>query len=124
MTTRAIAFIATERPVESRAFYTDVVGLRFVEDSDFAIVFDAFGTMLRVQKAGKVVVAPYTAFGLDVDDLDAAVDALAAKGVSGKRYPHFDQDPRGIWTAPGGARVFWFEDPDGNLLSLSQFPDG
>lgn len=121
MKQRAIAFIATALPEQSRRFYSDVLGLRFVEESDFAIVFDAFGTMLRIQKAAEVVVAPYTAFGLDVDDLESAVDALEARGIVAKRYSFLTQDARGIWSSPDGARVFWFHDPDGNLISLSQF---
>ncbi len=87
----------------------------------FAIVFDAHGTMLCIQKAAEVVVAPYTAFGLDVDDIERAVRDLADRGVAPVRYPHFEQDELGIWSAPGGTRVFWFHDPDGNLISLSQF---
>ena len=121
MTTRAIAFAATSRPADALLFYRDVLGLRLLEDTPFAIVFDAFGTMLRVQKAAAVVRAPYTSFGLDVEDIESAVRALAQKGVQAIRYPHFEQDELGIWTAPGGARVFWFHDPDGNIVSLSQF---
>jgi hypothetical protein len=34
-----------------------------------------------------------------------------------------DQDERGIWTAPGGAKVAWFKDPDGNTLSVSEHPE-
>ena len=48
------------------------------------------------------------------------VRGLLEKGVEPVRYPHFEQDALGIWSAPGGARVFWFHDADGNLLSLSQ----
>lgn len=118
---RAIAFIATTRPAESTAFYRDVLGLEFVEDSPFAIVFDAHGTMLRIQKAPTVIDTPYTTFGLDVDDIEAEVRRLSTKGVRAVRYPQFDQDTLGIWTAPGGTKVFWFRDPDGNLLSLSEF---
>jgi len=120
MSTKAVAFLASAKPAESRRFYAEVVGLSFLEEHDFAMMFEAHGTLLRIQKVQKVVLAPYTAFGLEVDDIELAVDALAAKGVQGKRYPHFAQDARGIWTAPGGARVFWFQDPDGNLLSLTQ----
>jgi PhnB protein len=115
---KAVAFLATSKPGEARRFFGDVLGLRLVEEHEFAIVFDAHGTMLRVQKVAQVAVAPYTSFGLEVADIEATVDALGAHGVRGKRYPHFEQDARGIWSAPGGARVFWFEDPDGNLLSL------
>jgi catechol 2,3-dioxygenase-like lactoylglutathione lyase family enzyme len=115
---RAVAFLATSKPDESRQFFAEVLGLRLLEEHPFAIVFDAHGTMLRIQKVANVTVAPYTSFGLEVTDIEATVDALAARGVRAKRYSHFEQDARGIWTAPGGTRVFWFEDPDGNLLSL------
>jgi catechol 2,3-dioxygenase-like lactoylglutathione lyase family enzyme len=121
MSNKAIAFVATSQPDKALAFYRDVLGLRLVEDTPFAIVFDAFGTMLRVQKAAQVVNVPYTTFGLDVPDIERAVRDLAARGVPAVRYPHFEQDALGLWTAPDGARVFWFRDPDDNLLSLSQF---
>jgi catechol 2,3-dioxygenase-like lactoylglutathione lyase family enzyme len=121
MTNRAIAFVATSKPELALPFYRDVLGLRLVEDGPFAIVFDAFGTMLRVQKAASVVNVPYTSFGLDVPDIERAVRALAEHGVVGVRYPHFAQDALGIWSTPSGGRVFWFHDPDGNLLSLTQF---
>lgn len=120
MSSKAVAFLATSRAPEARRFYTEVVGLRFVEESDFALVFDAFGTTLRIQKTEQVVVAPYTSFGLEVDDLGARIAMLAKNGVNGMRYSFLEQDARGIWTSPSGTRVFWFQDPDGNLLSLSQ----
>jgi catechol 2,3-dioxygenase-like lactoylglutathione lyase family enzyme len=122
MSARAVAFLASAKPDQARRFYTDVLGLTLVEEHDFALVFDAHGTTLRIQKVDRVQVAPYTAFGLEVDDIEARIDALSEKGVRGVRYPHFSQDERGIWRAPGGARVFWFHDPDGNLLSFNQLP--
>lgn len=121
MSKKAVAFLATKKAEASRRFYQEVVGLTFVEESDFAVVFDVAGTMLRIQKVEAVSVAPYTSFGFEVDDIEAEVDRLVAKGVEGKKYPYFEQDRRGIWASPGGAKVFWFEDPDGNLISLSQF---
>lgn len=122
MGTRGVAFLATSDATKSRHFYEHLLGLRFVEEHEFALVFDAYGTQLRVQKTVHVVVAPYTAFGLQVDDITAHAQALLAKGVAPKRYPGFNQDDLAIWTAPGGARVLWFEDPDGQLISLSQVP--
>ncbi len=121
MTHRAIAFVATCEPDRALAFYRDVLGFELVEDTPFATVFDAFGTMLRVQKAERVRPAPYTVFGLQVETIKDEVERLCAAGVEAVRYPHFAQDALGIWTAPDGAQVFWFHDPDGNLLSLSQF---
>lgn len=120
MTTRAIAFVATARPSQALPFFRDLLGLRLVEDTPFAIVFDAHGTLLRVQKAEAVVETPYTVFGLAVDDIEAEVRRLSSRGVQAVRYGHIEQDALGIWTTPGGAKVYWFRDPDGNLLSLSQ----
>lgn len=119
MTTRAVAFLATSKPQESLRFYQDILGFPLLEETPFALVFNVGGTVLRVQKAEHVVVTPYTSFGLDVDDIDAEVQRLRQHGVVFVRYPHFDQDELSIWTAPGGARVAWFKDPDANLLSLS-----
>jgi predicted enzyme related to lactoylglutathione lyase len=119
--TKAIAFLACKDASRARTFYEDVVGLQLLDAQDAGVVFDAYGTMLRIQQSDAVLVAPYTVFGLEVDDIEGAVDKLASKGVSGERYAHFEQDPRGIWTAPGGGRVFWFRDPEGHLLSLTQF---
>jgi catechol 2,3-dioxygenase-like lactoylglutathione lyase family enzyme len=117
---RAVAFIATAHPQRALAFYRDTLALKLVEDAAFAIVFDAFGTTLRVQKVASVAPQPYTSFGLDVPDIETVVRALGAAGVTPLLYPQLEQDALGIWTAPSGARVFWFHDPDGNVLSLSQ----
>jgi catechol 2,3-dioxygenase-like lactoylglutathione lyase family enzyme len=120
MAKRAIAFVATAKPEEAITFYRDVLSFALLEDTPFALVFDAFGTALRVQKAAEVVLAPYTSFGIEVEDIEAEARVLFARGVAFVRYPQFDQDDLGIWRAPGGAKVAWFRDPDGNLLSLSQ----
>jgi catechol 2,3-dioxygenase-like lactoylglutathione lyase family enzyme len=116
-----IAFAATTHPEKSKAFYAFVLGLRLVADEEFAIVFDAHGTMLRIQKVHVHEPAPFTALGWHVTNIEHAVDELTAKGVQMTRYDGFDQDARGIWNAPGGARIAWFKDPDGNTLSLTQF---
>ena len=117
---RPILFLATANADASLAFFRDTLELGFVEDSPFALVFDAAGIMLRIQKVEAVTPVPYTALGFDVDDIAARVDALAERGVSFERFDFMPQDERGIWTTPDGARVAWFRDPDGNLLSLTQ----
>jgi catechol 2,3-dioxygenase-like lactoylglutathione lyase family enzyme len=116
-----MAFVATARPDQARRFYTETLGLPLRSDEPYAMVFDCHGVTLRVQKTDAVSPAPYTALGWKVPDLRAAIDALAVRGVTFKRYPHFEQDARGIWTTPDGSLVAWFQDPDGNLLSLTQF---
>jgi catechol 2,3-dioxygenase-like lactoylglutathione lyase family enzyme len=115
-----VAFTATSDPRRAKRFYRDVLGLRLVAEDRFALAFDAHGIMLRVSSVGQVVAAPYTVLGWRVPDIAAAVDDLRRAGVRFERYEGMPQDDRGIWQSPGGARVAWFKDPDGNLLSLTQ----
>jgi catechol 2,3-dioxygenase-like lactoylglutathione lyase family enzyme len=117
-----VAFIPTTKPDAARAFYEKTLGLRFESADQFAIVFRAgpANLMLRVTIVPELAPLPFTVFGWQVDDIVASVTDLAAKGVEFTRYGFMDQDERGIWSAPGGTKVAWFHDPDGNTLSLSQ----
>jgi catechol 2,3-dioxygenase-like lactoylglutathione lyase family enzyme len=119
---RLVAFVATADAARARAFYRDTLGLRLVSDEAFAVVFDAHGTQLRVTIAKEVTPAAYTVLGWEVPDIAAAIEALRTRGVEFKRYPGLEQDARAVWTAPGGTKVAWFNDPDGNVLSLAQHP--
>jgi catechol 2,3-dioxygenase-like lactoylglutathione lyase family enzyme len=118
-----VAFVATKDPVKARAFYEGVLGLRLVEDEPpFALVFDADGTMLRVTIVREHNPAPFTVLGWGVKSIGDTVERLTAAGVEFERYPGINEsDPKGIWTAPGGARIAWFKDPDGNVLSVTHF---
>jgi catechol 2,3-dioxygenase-like lactoylglutathione lyase family enzyme len=118
---KLVAFAATSSAARARRFYRDTLGLRLVDDSPFALVFDANGTMLRVQLVDRVVPPGYTVVGWQVKDIEKSVAALKKKRVTFDRYPGMDQDRLGIWTSPSGARIAWFRDPDGNTLSLTQF---
>jgi hypothetical protein len=83
---------------------------------------DTHGFSRRQRLRRRGAIAAYTIFGWRVDDIEAAVTSLSAKGVTFEIYGFFAdaETPNGIWTAPGGNKVAWFKDPDGNLLSLSQ----
>lgn len=116
------AFIATTQAVKAKAFFGDQLGLRRVSEDDFALVFDANGVELRVQKVAELRPQPFTVLGWQVSDIDATVEQLATRGIAFERFPGMSQDGRGIWAAPSGARVAWFRDPDGNLLSVAQYP--
>jgi catechol 2,3-dioxygenase-like lactoylglutathione lyase family enzyme len=117
-----MAFNATATPDRARKFYRDLLGLKLVEENEFALVFDAGGTMLRVQKVNEVREAQYTSLGWQVPDIEATVDELEKAGVNFERYNFPGVDEKGIWTPPGSTtRVAWFKDPDGNILSLTQF---
>jgi catechol 2,3-dioxygenase-like lactoylglutathione lyase family enzyme len=117
-----MAFVATTRPDEARAFYAGVLGLQLTIEDPFALTFDAAGTTLRVAKVERLAPADYTVLGWVVDNIHSAVDGLAARGAQFERFSFMQQDDRGIWTAPGGAQVAWFKDPDGNTLSVTQLP--
>ena len=95
--------------------------MRLVADEPFALVFDAHGVMLRVTKVDAVTPAPYTVLGWRVPDIGAAVMELGGSGVVFERYQGMPQDELGIWTSPSGAKIAWFRDPDGNVLSLTEF---
>lgn len=120
-TSAIIAFVATTRVEQARAFYRDTLGLRLVADTPFAQVFDANGTMLRLTPVGEWTPPPFTVLGWQVSDLRGTVRDLAAQGVPFQTYPGMGQDEDGIWTTPDGSQVAWFRDPDGNTLSLTQF---
>jgi catechol 2,3-dioxygenase-like lactoylglutathione lyase family enzyme len=113
-----VAFVATTDTARARAFYEGVLGLRVVHDDGFACVVDAHGTEVRITAVPERAGAAYTVLGWAPDDLDATIDDLVGRGVTFTRYDGMEQDDRGAWTAPGGARIAWFQDPDGNTLSL------
>ncbi len=116
-----IAFASTTDLGRARPFYAGVLGLRLVEENTYACVFDAHGTMLRITAVGEVAHPGYTVLGWRVDDIDDAVTQLALHGVTCTRYDGLEQDSHGVWSTPNGDRIAWFTDPDGNVLSLTQF---
>jgi len=115
-----VAFVGTVDLYRAKAFYADRLDLRLVEQTSFACVFAAGPATLRVTAAATVVPAPYTVLGWTVRDLEATVGGLAGRGIGFLRFDGLDQDALAIWSAPGGARVAWFDDPDGNVLSVTQ----
>ena len=115
-----IAFVPTRDAARSRMFYEDMLGLRFVSDDSFAVVMDANGTMIRIVRLGDFTPAPYTIVGWQVEDIHQTIAAMSGKGIEFKRYSYFEQREDGVWSAPDGAQVAWFSDPDGNTLSISK----
>jgi catechol 2,3-dioxygenase-like lactoylglutathione lyase family enzyme len=117
---RLMAFVPIRDSQKSRPFYEGVLGLRFVSDDGFALVMDSNGVTIRLAKAGNFTPAGFTVLGWQVDDIGAIISDLAQRGVHFEKFPGLPQDERGIWTAPGGDKVAWFKDPDGNILSVSK----
>jgi catechol 2,3-dioxygenase-like lactoylglutathione lyase family enzyme len=114
-----VAFVATTDAARCRAFYEGKLGLTFVAENAYMLVFDSGGVRLRVQKGPELTPVPRTVLGWRVRDIVAAVKGLEADGVTIQRYDWIQQAD-GIAEFPDGSRVAWFEDPDGNILSLEQ----
>jgi catechol 2,3-dioxygenase-like lactoylglutathione lyase family enzyme len=121
-TAELVCFAATKNPEAAKSFYVNVLGLKLIEDSPFALVFDANGTMLRIQKVQEHTPAKHTTLGWHVADIRREMHELVRKGTRFERYERLSQDDVGIWKSPSGALIAWFLDPDGNGLSLTQFP--
>ena len=114
------AFVASVQPERAKQFYGRTLGLRLVSDDQFAVVFDCAGIHLRIPKVKTFQPHAFTALGWQVPSIRRSVSALVKKGVVFEHYGFPEQDELGIWTAPSGAKVAWFKDPDGNLLSLGE----
>jgi len=117
---KMIGFVPTKDGNRARKFYENVLGLRCINQDNFAVVFDANGIMLRVTIVPEFTPTQFTVLGWEVSDIQSVVTSLSAKEVTFEKYKGMTQDSLGIWTAPSGAKVAWFKDPDGNVLSVSQ----
>jgi catechol 2,3-dioxygenase-like lactoylglutathione lyase family enzyme len=115
---KQVGFVGVSDLDAAERFYGGLLGLPLDDQRPFALVHDTGSTQLRITEVGEVRAAPYTVLGWVVGDLEAEIDRLVAAGISFQRYDGMEQDERGIWTSPGGARIAWFPDPDGNNLSL------
>ncbi|MDQ2710723.1 MAG: VOC family protein [Acidobacteriota bacterium] len=118
-----IGFVTIVDVARARKFYRDRLGLSLIaEELPFALVFDANGIMLRLAIGKEHAPALGTVLGWQVSDITLVAKHLEEAGIQFERYTFFEQDERGIWTTPTGAKVAWFKDPDGNLLSISEHP--
>jgi catechol 2,3-dioxygenase-like lactoylglutathione lyase family enzyme len=115
-----MGFLHTLDYQKARNFYVDQLGFSFVSQDDFALVVRAGRNHIRIVKLPAFKPLPSTVLGWQVEDIEAAVDWFEKRGVVFEKYPFVQDRERGIWTAPGGDRVAWFKDPDGNVLSVSE----
>ncbi len=119
-----IGFVTIVDVARAKQFYVEVLGLKLVsEEPPFALVFDANGIMIRAGMGKERPPVQGTVLGWQVPDIAAVVTDLVQAGVQFERYQGLKQDEHGVWTSPTGAKVAWFKDPDGNVLSLSEHPE-
>lgn len=117
---KIIGFLPTKDANRARRFYENILGLQFVSDDPYALVIQSGANMIRIAKVQDFSPAPYTVLGWEVQNIESVVSELKSRGVAFEKYPFVQDQELGIWSAPGGAKVAWFKDPDGNVLSLSQ----
>ena len=117
---KPVAIICTRDRAGAAKFYRDTLGLRTKLEDDYAVVFDVGGIDLRVSTVPDFTPHEHTVLGFSVPDVAVAVKALGEKGVTFNSYKGFNQDELGIWSLPNSMlRVAWFNDPDGNVLSVT-----
>jgi predicted enzyme related to lactoylglutathione lyase len=115
-----VAFVPSTDLEWSREFYEQVLEIPVAYADNFAVVLQAGDMTVRVTNVGvDLHVQPFTVLGWEVADVHAEIADLTARGVSFLRVDGVEQDEAGVWVAPGGAKVAWFKDPEGNTLSVS-----
>jgi catechol 2,3-dioxygenase-like lactoylglutathione lyase family enzyme len=118
--TPVTSVITRDRAVAEQ-FYGETLGLPRLPGDDFAAVFDLAGVPLRVTEVPGHTPSAHPILGWQVADIAVTVRALSDRGVAFTMYDGMGQDALGIWTAPDGVtKVAFFNDPDGNVLSLTQ----
>lgn len=115
-----VGFVLTKDYDKARAFYEGKLGFEFVSLDQFALVMKAGKSKIRISKIPIFTPLQSTVLGWEVKDIVAVAKWLAAQGVELEKYPFVQDKELGIWSAPGGAKVAWFKDPDGNVLGMSQ----
>jgi predicted enzyme related to lactoylglutathione lyase len=115
-------FVPTVKPQEAKAFYKDILGLKFLGEDNYGMEFDSGGTLLRIITVRELKPQEFTVLGWNVKDIQAEIRSLNGKGVVFEKYDFLPQDDLRIWTSPNNSKVAWFKDPDGNILSVSQMP--
>jgi catechol 2,3-dioxygenase-like lactoylglutathione lyase family enzyme len=116
-----VAFVLTNDAARAKTFYSDTLGLKFISQDDYAVVFDANGTMVRVTTIAGHTPTEHTVVGWNVPDIRAVAAALTQAGIRFEKYSFVEQDELGIWSSPDGrTQIAWFKDPDGNVLSIAQ----
>jgi predicted enzyme related to lactoylglutathione lyase len=107
---------------QARAFYAETLGIdaEMVDGGPGLMVLHIAGDRdTFVYGKSDFEPATYTILNFPVDDIDSAVDELAARGVNFARYDGIDQDEKGIARGPG-PMIAWFKDPAGNILAVLQ----
>ncbi len=116
-----VAFVNVSDRERALAFYQGVLGFTLRSSDAFGDFLQLDGALLRVTALPDHKAHAHPVLGWNVADIVTTAAVLRERGISFTIYDGIGQDELGIWTAPDGqAKVAWFSDPDGNVLSISQ----
>ena len=116
-----VAFVNVGDRDRALGFFRDTLGLALRSSDPFGDFLEFGPALVRMTVLPDFKAGQHPVIGWNVDDIAAAVDSLRGRGVEMTIYEGMGQDERGIWTAPGGtAKVAFFADPEGNMLSLAE----
>jgi catechol 2,3-dioxygenase-like lactoylglutathione lyase family enzyme len=113
---RAFSGFSVDDLAKAKEFYSDILGLKMEPGMGLNLHLPGGGTVFVYPKKDHQP-ATFTVLNLAVDNIDAAVDALKARGLTFEHYEGMPQDERGIMRAHGPS-IAWFKDPAGNILSV------
>ncbi len=120
-TAKPTLFLATSDAEAARGFYEGQLGLTLEADDPYALVYQLAGSELRLSKVPNHTPLPFTVLDWQVPSIIESHATLSAAGIEFTIFDGMGQDENGIWASPdGGARILWFKDPDGNVLSVSE----
>jgi catechol 2,3-dioxygenase-like lactoylglutathione lyase family enzyme len=117
---KMVGFVPTKDWDGAKAFYVEKLGFSFVSQDQFALVVRAGESKIRIAKMPNFTPLQGTILGWEVSDIEGVVKWLKGRGVETEKYPFVADQELGIWTTPGGDKVAWFKDADGNILSVAQ----
>jgi catechol 2,3-dioxygenase-like lactoylglutathione lyase family enzyme len=119
-TNQVVGFVPASDLDRARKFYEGTLGLRIYHGDPFGLYVAAGGVPVRIAWVENLRPQPYTILGWNVRSITREIDTLVKRGIKFARFPVLPQDARGIWVSPSGAKVAWFRDSEGNLLSLTE----
>lgn len=119
---KMIGFLFTNNFERSKDFFVNKLGFEFVSQDQFALVVKCGESKIRIAKVANFSPQQGTVLGWEVSKIEDEVSWLKQRGVTPESYPFMNGAE--IWTFPGGDKVAWFKDPEGNVLSISQHVRG
>ncbi len=119
---RITSILPSSNLEQSKAFFQNVLGLNLISEDPYGVELEGLDSVMRLSLVQQFTPQAFTILGFKVSDIDSEVKSLTTKGVIFEYYDSLDQDELGIWTSPSDAKVAWFKDPEGNVLSLTQYP--